>query len=137
MSFSASIIKQDTIRAYLGTHYRVEGDMPMTLIVGEANLALASLHKANQVESSAFITACNPFSQVCDDAANAGRQEALALEIRQRSLAFLEGVGEHPSNRWPGEASFLVLGLSLEAANALEGQNEQNAIIWRINEESV
>ncbi len=51
-------------------------------------------------------------------------------ELRLRSLLFIEGVGQHPSNRWPPEPSFLVLDLSLEAAKALGSRHEQNAIVW-------
>lgn len=128
--FSDSDIPGDTIQAYLETHYHVDGNAPLTLKVGESHPSLAALHQTAGVESSAFITACNPFSQSCDGASNASRQETLARELKQRSLSFIDGVGLHPSNQWPGEASFLVLGLSLEAAKALGAQHGQNAIIW-------
>ena len=128
--FSGSKIDRDTIRAYRETDYRVHGDSPAILKVGEACPKLASLHEAHRVDCSAFITACNPFSQAPDDAANAERQTALAHELTQRSLSFLEGIGQHPSNNWPGEASFLVLGLTLGAAKTLGVRLEQNAIIW-------
>jgi hypothetical protein len=58
------------------------------------------------------------------------RQEALAAELRRRSLAFLPGAGRHPSNDWPPEPSFLVLGLALEASKNLGRHYEQNAIVW-------
>ena len=128
--FSDSDIPRETIQAYLETHYRIHGDTPTTLMVGEANSTLAALHEEARVECSAFITACNPFSQAYDDASNATRQDALARELRQRSLTVIDGVGQHPSNNWPGEASFLALGLSLKAAKTLGAQYGQNAIIW-------
>lgn len=103
----------------------------MTLKVGAPCRPLVTLHKTARVESSAFITACNPFSQqVCDAVINARRQHALASELTQRGLSFFDGIGQHPSQKWPGEASFLVLGLSLEAAKVLGVRHEQNAIIW-------
>jgi len=40
----------------------------------------------------------------------------LARELAQRGLAVELGVGQHPSGDWPGEPSFLVYGLALEAA---------------------
>ena len=92
--------------------------------------ALAAAHKRYRVECSAYITACNPFSQILDDAANAERHAALGREISQRSLASIEGIGQHPSNQWPGEASHLIFGLTLEAAKALGTRLEQNAIVW-------
>lgn len=128
--FSDSVIDRVLIQAFLETDYRVDAPAAMTLRVGVANPLLADLHKARRVESSAFITACNPFSQAFDEVANGERQETLARELRQEGLTFFEGIGQHPSNNWPGEPSFLVLALSLEAAKALGARHEQNAIIW-------
>jgi hypothetical protein len=39
-------------------------------------------------------------------------------------------MGQHPSNKWPGEEIFLVLGLYFEAAKALGERFGQNAIVW-------
>lgn len=128
---SDSDIPRELIQAYLETHYHVHGNAPTTLKVGEPNPSLAALHEAAGVVCSAFITAWNPFSQqAASDAVNAGRQAVLARELAQRGLTFVDGTGQHPSNKWPGEASFLVLGLSLDAARALGTQHGQNAIIW-------
>jgi hypothetical protein len=128
--FSTSVIDPETIQAYLETGYHVHGDAPTTLKVGIASPALANLYTASRVSTSAFITACNPFSQSFDEAANIQRQALLAQQLKSRGLTFIEGIGQHPSNKWPGEASFLVLDLSLEAAKVLGAQHEQNAIIW-------
>lgn len=128
--FPDSIIDPATRQAYLQTHYCVHGQTPLTLQVGVASPQLAALYKAQHVDSCAFITACNPWSQLLGASANAGRQQALASELRQRSLKSADGVGQHPSGQWPGEASFLVWGLSLEAAKALGVRHEQNAIVW-------
>ncbi|MFM0175832.1 DUF3293 domain-containing protein [Paraburkholderia sediminicola] len=128
--FSDSDIPRETIQAYLETHYRVHGDKPTTLKIGENNPTLATLHEAHHTECSAFITACNPFSQNASDEFNAARQQALAKEFKQLGLTFIDGIGQHPSNNWPGEASFLVLGLSLEAAKTLGTRYGQNAIVW-------
>ena len=126
---SQTIIDKDTIKAYRETHYRVGGSTPMTLLVGTLNSSLAALHEAAGVESSAFITACNPFSQACDDATNARCQEALAHELTRIGVKFIGGIGQHPASEW-AEPSFLVLGLSLEAARELGSRYEQNAVIW-------
>ena len=128
--FSDSAIDRSTIQAYLETDYRILGNAPSTLRIGVVSPELAALHKAHQADCSAFISACNPSSQTFDEAANAERQAALARELTQRSLRYIDGIGQHPSNQWPGEASFLVFGLTLEAARTLGTRFEQNAIIW-------
>ena len=61
---------------------------------------------------------------------HAARQQALAKELSRRSLTFLRGIGQHPSNEWPGEDSFLVFGLTLEAAKVLGSKFEQNGFVW-------
>ena len=128
--FSDSIIDQRSIQAYLETDYHVLCEVPLTLNIGVANAGLAALHKTHSVESSAYVTACNPYSQALDDSVNDTRQGVLARELQHRSLSYIEGIGQHPRNGWMGEPSFLVLGLSREAAKALGNRHEQNAIVW-------
>jgi hypothetical protein len=127
---SASVIDPRTIQAYLETEYRAHGEPGFTLRVGQASADLLSAHKRQKADCSAFLTACNPFSESFDEAANAARQAALAKELSGRSLVFLPGIGQHPSNRWPGEDSFLVFGLTLEAAKVLGARFEQNGFVW-------
>ena len=128
--FPTSTIDPATRQAYLETHYLVHGDTPLALQIGIANPSLTALYKTQCAGSCAFITACNPWGQSLDAAANAKRQSALATDLQQHGLTFVEGIGQHPSNHWPGEASFLVWDLSLEAAKALGIAHEQNAIVW-------
>jgi len=128
--FSESLIDRDTIQAYLETEYLVFGVSPFTLRIGEPSSALAAACKNNCVESSAYITACNPNSKTLDDATNADRQNSLRQELIERNLAFLEGEGKHPSSEWPGEASFLIFGIDLEAASDLSKRMQQDAFVW-------
>ena len=128
--FQDSVIAQSSIQAYLDTNYHVHGAMPLTLKVGIANAGLAALHKTHSVESSAYVTACNPFSQALDDSANDARQAVLVRELQQHCLTYIKGIGQHPTNGWTGEQSFLVLGLSREEARMLGARHEQNAIVW-------
>ena len=125
-----SIIAPETRQAYLETHYSVYGESPFALKVGVANPALAMRYKALKVQSCAFITACNPLGQSLNPNVNADLQAAFAGELRQRSLVFVEGLGQHPTGQPLGEVSFLVWGLSLDTAKALGTQQKQNAIIW-------
>jgi hypothetical protein len=125
-----SAIDPDTLRAYEETHYRVLGDAPATLRIGHANPELAKLHRAFDVDCSAFVTAANPFSTLTRATDNAVRQAALAEQLGGMGLRFIEGIGEHPSGTWPGEPSFLVLGITLSDAKQLTMQYRQNAIVW-------
>jgi hypothetical protein len=128
--FPDSEIDASTIQAYRDTDYRVEGGHPFTLRIGARCAPLTALHATAGVQSSAFITAWNPFSQSLDDTANAQRQSALAAQLRHRGLAYLEGIGQHPDGQWPGERSFLVLGIEREAAKVLGQEHGQNAIVF-------
>ena len=91
---------------------------------------LAILHERYQTTCSAFITACNPLGDVLDDAVNASRQEALATHLVREGFVALAGVGQHPTDAWPGEPSFLVLGMQRAQAQETGRQFQQNAIIW-------
>jgi len=126
---TSSVIDPATIQAYRETYYYVEGDASITLLVDQKNDALAALHKTAGVESSAFVTAWNPYGRKCDDETNAELQRKLTDELTTRGLRFVNGVGRHPESDW-AEPSLLVLGISLEAAKRLGVRYEQNAIVW-------
>ena len=128
--FSESLIDHNTIQAFLETEYKVFGDSSFTLRIGEPNSALAAACKKNCAESCSYITACNPNSKTLGDSENEERNNALRRELIERNLAFLEGLGKHPSNEWPGEASFLILGIDLETARNLSRRMEQDAFVW-------
>lgn len=123
-------IDAGTVQAYLGTEYRVLGNEPFTIHIDRPCQALKELQQRSHVHCSAYVSACNPFSQLVDEKVNAERHAALGHDLAARSMACLEGVGQHPSGDWPGEASYLVLGLDLEAAKALGTKLGQNAIVW-------
>lgn len=125
-----SALDASLICAYRDTEYRIAQDCDFVLEVGVASKELAGLYKSGKVSCAAFITACNPFSRQLTSAENMMRQGELTAELIRRGLAFLEGVGQHRSGDWPGEPSFLVLGLALEVAKSLGKHYEQNAIIW-------
>lgn len=136
---SALMIEADLEHAYRATHYVVHppagsgqvGDgVPIVLNIDRPSPDLGALHRQRGVDCSCFITACNPLSQRLDEPSNLVRQVDLAAELHRRSLAFLPGEGRHPSNGWPPEASYLVLGLALEASKNLGRHYKQNAIVW-------
>lgn len=98
--------------------------------VEEACPSLATLHRLRHVECSAFVTACNPYSQRLRAPTNAARHAALGRWLHRQGLRAIEGIGQHPSNGWLGEASYLILGLDLKPARCLGARLKQNAIVW-------
>jgi hypothetical protein len=127
---SGSSIHPGLISAYRETHYRVFTTPAFRLQIDVPSAELAALHREHGVNCSAFVTAWNPFSRSHDDASNSARQDELRDGLRRQGREFVEGVGVHPSGGWPGEPSLLVLGLTLQDAEALGKRLEQNAIVW-------
>jgi len=127
---SGSRIDPATVQAYRETEYRVLGTVPAVLCVGVRCADLEVLHRAHQTTCSAFVTACNPLGHIVSDRINARQQQALVEEISRRGLVAIPGIGVHPAGEWRGEPSFLVPGLSRDAAAELGRQFEQNALIW-------
>jgi hypothetical protein len=125
-----SAISKELWRAFLETDFKVFSENPFTLKVGQYSDELNSIIKKSKCSSATFITAYNPYSQQLSDTENVARQEQLKIEIAKRGLTAIEGIGQHPSNQWPGESSLLILGLNKEAASTLARQLEQNAFVW-------
>jgi hypothetical protein len=118
------------LAAYRETEYRVHGRGGFTLQIGQRCTGLASLHAEFGVASSAYVTAFNPFSLELTSTENTRRHEELRDVVFAMGLRFHEGIGQHPSNGWPGEDSLLILGGALEQMRALGAQFGQNAIVW-------
>ena len=126
----ASAIAPAVLRGYQETDYRVLGSECFVLRIGDASAALLAAHQRHQVACSAFLTACNPFSQPTAAEVNAARQSDLVAQLERLGLVYMEGVGQHPSNGWPGERSVLVLGLEIQPAKVLAAHFQQNAFVW-------
>lgn len=124
------MLSAELLAAYRQTDYRVFSCPPLSLRIGQPSTALQALHLKHRVCSSAFITACNPHSQLADSCANQAAQESLARALHKQRLHFIAGLGVHPYNGWPAEPSYLVLGIGLEQARQLGRQFEQNAILF-------
>lgn len=117
------------LRAYRETDYVVFAEPPFTLRVDEANPALLDLQETRGVRVSVYLTACNPGSQLLPEAENADRQARLRSTLVARAHPLYEGIGRHPGGGWPGEPSFLILGLELAEAVALGREWGQRAIL--------
>ena len=125
-----SIIGSGLVHAYRETEYRVHGDEPFTLKVGQASPALAAAHKRYGVNCSAYVSSWNPLGEDHEISVNTQRNAELAAGLAQLSLASIEGIGQHPTSQRPGEASYLIFGLTLKAAQALGTRWAQNAVVW-------
>jgi hypothetical protein len=121
---------QGLLEAYVQTDYRVFGAPGFTLRVGTRSGDLARICAGHGIATAAFITAFNPFSMELSQEENARRQDELRDVVFTLGLRFMEGIGQHPSNGWPGEESLLILGGPLKKMRALGAQFGQNAIVW-------
>ena len=127
---SESSLDQNLILAYRDTDYRVDSTAPFVIKVGMASQPLSQLYSQYRSDCAAYITACNPLGRSLSDAENTTRQAALLKELSARSLKSMNGIGLDSKGKWPGEASFLVMNLSLEAPRVLASKYEQNAVVW-------
>jgi hypothetical protein len=117
-------------RAFEETHFIVYHQPPFTLRIGQHSPELDALLQASGHDCAAFITAWNPMCQALGVTENRHRQQSLKNEIDTQDLITLPGIGQHPSNSWPGEESVLVLGLQFEATRALAKAYGQLAFVW-------
>jgi hypothetical protein len=118
------------LQAFYETEYRVHTDPAVVLRIGEPSPTLRALHAAHGVTTSAFVTACNPRSQQLSEAANRARMDDIRARLRAAGFAFLAGIGQHPSNGWPGEESVFILGMGREAALQLGEELQQHAVVF-------
>ena len=125
-----SKLTTNLISAYQVTNFQVKTEPAFILNVNKSSEELKNLFKQYRVDSAAFITAWNPFSESLSMEENQTRNVNLENELNLRSLKFIDGFGQDPLGQWDGEESFLVLGISLEASKKLGAQFEQNAIVW-------
>lgn len=94
---------------------------------------LSRLFSASGRRCAAFITACNPLGVHQSLKQNRTANERLRERLNQYVSGpddIIEGMGLDPSEDWPGEESFLVLGLDLEVSRALGAEFQQNALLW-------
>lgn len=125
-----SKIKQAKLSAYRETVYEVRGPMPMRLVIGKVCVSLRKLYTLWGLDSCVFVTAFNPSGSATKAPENRQRNEELRKDLQRRRLTFFEGRGAHPSNGWPPEPSFLVLGVGIDSVRALGEQWGQDAVVW-------
>lgn len=123
-------LDEDLVEAYRATLYEVFGVEGLTLRIGEADEGLSALMARHGASCAAFVTACNPRSEVLPDEVNRERGATLLADLVAEGCVCLAGQGRHPDGGWPPEPSLLVLGLDREAACGLGRRWDQNAIVW-------
>lgn len=124
------MISSKLLRAFEETHYIVHHQPPFTLRIGQHSTELDALLGALGQDCAAFITAWNPMSEITPDAENHLHQQKLLDELTLKGLSHLPGIGQHPSNNWPGEESLLILGLELNDARVMARAFHQLAFVW-------
>jgi hypothetical protein len=120
----------DDLRAhYLAADYLVAGGEGFTLKVDHASSALLALHRRHAVSCSAFLTACNPRSQLRGDEQNRRAQCELESLLARQGYACVPGRAVDPAGLWPDEASVLALGVPASEAAKLAHHFGQNALL--------
>jgi hypothetical protein len=126
-----SDVSDDKLAAYRNTDYRV-GREPCRFVlrIGIPSPHLQTLYASAGHASAAFITAFNPHGEQQDDALNEAAHARLGEQLRQSAVIVIEGEGVATEGNWPPEKSFLVIGLSCEAAAEIGRAARQDAIVW-------
>lgn len=130
---SQTEVPDNLIDAYRSARYRAgTGSNALTLHIDQYSEPLSRLFAASGHRCAAFITACNPLGRLQSPEENLAACAHLLDKLRQlvRADQIIEGKGYDPVGVWPGEKSFLVLGLSLETSRMLGKEFRQNAMVW-------
>ena len=122
--------KNDLWRAYEQTHFYVRECTPELCIrIGSHHDQLDQMLRDHQCGAWSYITASNPASEPLSDDENRSRNRELEALLKSQDLVFYRGEGIGSDSTWPAETSFLILGISREAAMQLGRQFGQNAIV--------
>jgi hypothetical protein len=113
----------ELLRAFLRTDYRVDGPL------GEIVIRIGEFCPHIPAEKWAYLTACNPRSERLSDEENRRRTAELEAKLRDQGFAFWPGESIAWDGSWPAEPSYLVLGISRDAARRLGQQLGQWAIV--------
>ena len=117
--------------AYRATLYEAETSAGawIAIRIGAHSPVLDDLLAAAGADAWAFVTACNPRSNLLAPAANLARMARLEAAVASRGLACLRGVGRGGDPGGPPEESLLVLGIAEADALALAREFDQHAIV--------
>lgn len=122
-------VSEDLIDAYIATNFKVHTDPPFTLKIGDASRQIRNLLEEHKCRTAAYVTAWNPYGKALTDVENNERNKALKSSLSDKYKVF-NGLGTDPLGEWPGEESFLILGVNRQNAMKLGTEFEQNAIVF-------
>ncbi len=133
-----TVLSTELINDYLSAWYQVQIESAhlITLHIGEYTEPLATLLQTTGSRHAAYITACNPASQILAPEENRVATVRLREQLTSYSKYIYAGESIDPAGKWPAEASFLVLGIDLAAAATIGYSFGQNAILW-INTDAI
>ena len=126
-------VTAEKIEAYRTTDYMVEiSGCFFVLRIGCISNELHNLYKNTSEASALFITAYNPEGSLQSDDENMAAHAALGAYLRSLTPHVFEGEGKGTGDNacWPGEKSFLALGLDHETAVTLGRKLRQDAVVW-------
>lgn len=119
------------ISAYLQTEYVVRCDgLEFSLRVNHYSRLLHDLHISYGARSSAFITACNPYSKIHTREYNDSAQRRLEADLQSCGFNVNACTARDPQQDWPDEAGFLITGITETDAENLGRKYDQNAILY-------
>ena len=122
-------VSEDLIDAYIATNFNVHTDPPFTLKIGDVSRQIRNLLEEHKCSTAAYVTAWNPYGKALTDAENKERNKALKSSLSDKYRVY-KGLGTDPLGEWPGEESFLILGINRQNAMKLGTEFEQNAIVF-------
>jgi hypothetical protein len=125
-------LSRTLVNSYRVALYRVVvgNNKSFILKIKKKSADLEALMKKHNLFTAVYVTAYNSQGKQTEPHINIRQNKLLSGDIRRTALPFLEGFGEDLTGRWKSEASFLVLGITLEDAEALGQRYGQNAIVW-------
>jgi hypothetical protein len=120
----------ELLEAYKATHYTISTDV--VIRIGEPCPPLDEFLLSLGSDTAAYLTAWNPWSELQSPEANTGANERLAKELNglPEVIQVLNGIGVDSSGKWPGEESFLVMGIHFMQAMELAERYGQNAFVF-------
>ena len=118
------------LESYKNANYHIYDKPPFILKIDNKGVELEKLFEKFNVKQAAIITAFNPMSVETDISINKQKNNELKSDLIAENFSYVAAEGVCPNNKWPGEESYLILGITLASAKNLGNKFNQNAIVW-------